>query len=262
MIKIGTDPEAFVVNADGAIDISVGKIGGSKDDPRPVTGGAVQEDNVLAEFNTEPATTAEEFVGAVNRVCAELEKILAPVGLKLLFKSSHEYTKEKLEEGGDQAFVFGCDPDLNCWSCQWNKPPKSDNMLLRTAGGHVHIGYDEPDTQTSLNIARACDLLLGVPSVLLDVDKRRRQLYGSAGACRLKPYGVEYRVLSNFWVESDTLKRWVFEQATAAVSWASQVDAAVEPFGGSAEIQRIINTGDEEAARTVVEALSITLPEV
>ena len=49
-ILIGTDPEAFVVRADGTVDISVGKIGGSKEEPRPVDGGAVQEDNVLAKY--------------------------------------------------------------------------------------------------------------------------------------------------------------------------------------------------------------------
>jgi len=261
-ITIGTDPEAFVVNADGTVGISVGKIGGSKEEPRPVEGGAVQEDNVLAEFNTDPASTAEEFISCIDRVVGQLDNILAPLGLSLLFKSSHEYTAEQLAEGGEQAFVFGCDPDFNCWAMDWNEGPQAEGATLRTAGGHVHIGYDDPTEMNSLKVARACDLLLGVPSVLLDGDVRRRELYGSAGACRFKPYGVEYRVLSNFWLQSDELKRWVFEQATAAVAWASQVDEVVDLVGGADEIQRIINTGDREGAELVVHALNIKLPEV
>lgn len=262
MILIGTDPEAFVVNNKGAVDISVGKIGGSKDEPRPVDGGAVQEDNVLAEFNTVPAKTADEFVGAVNKVIGQLEGILKPLGLGLLFKSSHVFEPEKLAEGGEQAVTFGCDPDFNCWAMEWNDSPAAEDANLRTAGGHVHIGYDNPDEMQSLKIAQACDLLLGIPSVLLDGDVRRRELYGSAGACRFKEYGVEYRVLSNFWLQSDTLKRWVFDQATAAVSWASQVDELTEALGGADEVQRIINTGDKTAASIAVAHLGIELPEV
>jgi hypothetical protein len=41
----------------------------------------------------------------------------------------------------------------------------------------------------------------------------RRELYGKAGAFRPKPYGVEYRVLSNRWLNSEALIRWVYNQS-------------------------------------------------
>jgi hypothetical protein len=41
-------------------------------------------------------------------------------------------------------------------------------------------------------------------------------LYGKAGACRYKTYGVEYRTLSNFWVLSTDLRREVWERTMAA----------------------------------------------
>jgi len=55
------------------------------------------------------------------------------------------------------------------------------------------------------------DLYLGVPSVLMDKGELRKQLYGKAGAYRMKPYGVEYRTLSNFWIFSDTTIGWVWD---------------------------------------------------
>jgi hypothetical protein len=49
------------------------------------------------------------------------------------------------------------------------------------------------------------DLIVGIPSVLIDRDKNakeRRKLYGRAGDFRYQPHGIEYRTLSNFWIKS------------------------------------------------------------
>lgn len=257
-ILIGSDPEAFLVDDNGATVISVGLIGGSKDEPRPVPMGAVQEDNVLAEFNIDPASTEEEFLNNFAVVEAELGQIVAP--LKLMFKSSHEFQDEEIDAGGEQALLFGCDPDFNCWTGAVNEAPNGFATSLRTAGGHVHIGYDDPTASNSYDIAKMCDYMLGIPSVLLDGDNRRRELYGSAGACRLKPYGVEYRVLSNFWVSSDVLKRWVFRTAKASVDAACKL-AEFEALLPADEVARIINTGDVEAAAAAVALLNLGMPE-
>jgi hypothetical protein len=259
-VTIGTDPEAFVVESDGTVGIAIGKVGGSKEQPLLVEGGAVQEDNVLAEFNTEPATTPDAFVGAIAKVVQQLEQRIKPFGLSLLFKPSHEYDEFDLEIAGPQAMQFGCDPDYNAWTYGKNPAPSAEGGL-RTAGGHVHIGYDLPTDTSSLRIIRACDILMGIPSVVLDTDNRRRSLYGGAGAHRIKEYGVEYRVLSNFWLQSDALKRWVHEQATAAVTWGPHVDRLIERAGGAEHIQRIINTGDVEDALEVIHRLTIAMPE-
>ncbi len=38
---------------------------------------------------------------------------------------------------------------------------------------------------------------------MYDKDTERRGMYGKAGAFRPKPYGVEYRTLSNAWLSND-----------------------------------------------------------
>ena len=61
---------------------SVGLVGGSKACPREVKGGAVQEDNVMAELNIiPPATTAKQFVSRTNEVIESLTSIITPHGL-------------------------------------------------------------------------------------------------------------------------------------------------------------------------------------
>lgn len=259
-ITIGTDPEAFVVREDGTVDIAVGKIGGDKLVPLPVNGGAVQEDNVLAEFNIHPSSTEEQFVTTINTVIQEMEQLLCFHGLSVLFKPSHWFQKEDLAAGGYQAVQFGCDPDYNAYTGEVNPKPNTETTL-RTAGGHVHIGYNNPDEQTNRELVIACDLLLGIPSVLLDGDTERRAQYGKAGAFRHQPHGVEYRTLSNFWLASDDLKRWVFKQAALAAEDRKSLIALVESIGG-AEVQRIINESDTEAAGRIVAEYGIQMPGV
>ena len=248
---IGADPEKFVCRGSEIVS-GIGLIGGSKEKPRPVLCGAVQEDNVLAEFNINPASTVKQFVNNINTVSKELDKILSKHGLKSKIQSSHNFKKEVLIEGGEQSMEFGCDPDYNCWTGEENEKPDS-YTVLRTAGGHVHIGYDNPTKKRSYEIASTLEYLLGISSVLLDDDTERRELYGQAGSCRIKAYGVEYRVLSNFWLKSDKLKTWIFDMAM--LSSTMTLDTLVECICPPEEAQRIINTSDKEAATLMVDKM-------
>lgn len=257
LIHVGADPELFVSRKGEIIPIC-GLLGGTKESPLPTATGAVQEDNVLAEFNIPPSVTSNQFVHNINTVMEELESLLDE-DMRLVIRSSHTFDKRVLLQQGDQAMEFGCEPDTNCWSDTENPHPNPDGTCLRTAGGHVHIGIEEPTYIKSLNIARMCDYLLGVPSVLLDRDTERRSLYGKAGACRVKQYGVEYRVLSNFWLANDKLKSWVFDQATAAVVKATLLPD-YEKVASHIEVARIINESDFNAALKLCVELDISYP--
>jgi hypothetical protein len=258
-VMFGSDPELFLMNAKGFIS-SVGKIGGTKVHPRPLgDGSAVQEDNVAIEFNTQPAVTREEFIASIKAPLEYLRKFAKENlgGLSLAIVPSAEFPSEELQTM--QAQVFGCDPDFNAWTLKVNPRPEcaAGEENLRTCGGHLHLSWDNPNETEAVELVRALDLFVGVPSVLYDKDVRRRTLYGKAGAFRYKPYGVEYRTLSNFWIANDKLMGYVYDQAQAAVDFVNkgrQIDKKTETY-----IAAAINLGRTTHVNALVKQFNIAL---
>lgn len=218
-VLIGCDPEMFVRNPNSKEYISAhGMIKGTKEFPEFITDGMVQVDGTALEFGIDPASTEEEFVSRIRSVTGQLRGMVDP-GFEIVghptahfdpvyFKSLPKYAKE-----------LGCTPDFNAWTGYQNEPPKGDRPF-RTGAGHIHIGWtSEQDVHSTEHfelcraVARQMDYYLGVPSLDWDKDGSRRELYGKAGAFRVKPYGVEYRTLSNAWVNSELLMRWVYRAA-------------------------------------------------
>ncbi len=56
---VGADPELMLVDSSGVLVSAIGIVPGTKEEPHPVSCGAVQHDNVNAEFNVEPSGTGE-----------------------------------------------------------------------------------------------------------------------------------------------------------------------------------------------------------
>lgn len=260
-VLIGSDPELFVGQGN-AISSAIGKVGGTKNAPRVVSLGALQEDNVLLEFNIDPAASLAEFQRNLRTVMQQAQSSIDQYRLQVVQSlSSHIFSMSDLESFGDQAFIFGCEPDYNAWTGLQNFMPTEVDPGLRTAGGHIHIGYGhlhEVNFADSATTAQMCDILLGIPSVLMDKDDRRRALYGKAGAVRWKEsYGVEYRTLSNFWVFSDELQAWAYTNAVKAYEDRFKVNEYCDVIGGQDEVQRIINENDKAAAKRAVDALQL-----
>ena len=220
-ITIGCDPELFV-SKDGQPRSAYGLIPGTKAEPFKVPYGAVQIDGMALEFNTDPVDNADDFVHHINSVMASLQEMVP--GYEFLIKPSVKFNGNHFRAQPDEAKELGCDPDFNAYTLAEN--PRPDNTTtMRTASGHVHIGFCEgadvkdPDHMTRCaTLVKQLDWYLGLPSLLWDKDTTRRVMYGRAGAFRPKPYGVEYRVLSNAWLLSDERKRFVFEMANRAVN--------------------------------------------
>ena len=261
-VLIGADPELFI-GKQGKVASAIGLVGGTKTEPRKVPLGALQEDNVLLEFNIDPASNLDEFRRNIRAVMEEGRSTIRQFQMDVVSSlSSHSFSRPELESFGEQAFIFGCDPDFNAWFGCENVKPHADDPGLRTAGGHIHIGYShlqQPDMDLNENIVKMCDYLLGIPSILIDPDERRRELYGKAGAYRHKQYGVEYRTLSNFWVFSDELMQWAYDNAVLAYENQDKLQDYMAAIPG-AEVQRIINANDKRAAKAALETLGINCP--
>jgi hypothetical protein len=258
VFTIGADPEVFI-SRDGRIVSAIGMIGGTKDEPKRVSDRiCVQEDNVLAEFNIPPATSPKDFVMFISEGLSEIKKIIKQDHCDIAIIASHIMDESELTH--PKALEFGCEPDENAWTLTTNIPPEVSTKL-RSAGGHVHVGGVKEEK--AIHTVRAMDLFLGIPSVILDRDNQRRQLYGKAGCFRFKEYGIEYRTLSNFWLSDPRLADWVYKSTQKAAQWAAENEIIYSDSELGKNIVKAINGADVNlAARILEENHMVEMPEV
>ena len=255
---IGTDTEVFAVDEDGEHVALCGLIGGTKENPMQIEGlppgFAFQEDNVSLEWNIPPAQTLTEFQSSIKTINREVYHTLRHLGLKISTEVGVSFSKHQLTH--PKALEFGCEPDYNAWKMIENERPQAKDASLRTAGGHIHVGTDMEMVQG----VQLMDLYLGIPSVILDNNepsKKRRELYGKAGAMRPKPYGFEYRVLSNFWVFNPQYVDWVFN--TVKRICQGSANQKISNAHGKL-IEECINTQDTQKAKEIIQYFSIFMP--
>lgn len=252
---IGADPELFFKNKENKLISVIGKLGGTKEEPFPIGEGcAIQEDNVAAEFCIPPCNSAKEFISSIHYSLSDIQIRAEKLNLTLAkLIASHSFDKDQLDH--PQAQRFGCDPDYNAYSGRPNPRPRTENKSLRSAGGHVHVGTDK----NPRNLVKTLDLFLGVPSVLLDRDEERRKLYGKAGCMRFKPYGIEYRTLSNFWIWEERTIDWVYHQVAEAIKYCDEFNKE-RTETDQEQIIHSINNNDKETAKSLVNRWSLVLP--
>lgn len=255
---LGADPELFCVDKDGKYISAVGKFGGTKQKPKPmkIKGFFVQEDNVSVEFNIPPASSDEDFVRNISIALEEIEQRAKAKNLFLSITASASFKPDQLRSRASR--LFGCDHDYNAWNMGRNPRPVSDDFTLRSCGGHEHLGWlDKP--RNPWLFVRWLDLYQACPMILVDKDQKRRELYGKAGAFREKPYGVEYRTLSNFWLSSPMLMKWLYAQAARAVdAYDAMPEYNLEEF--AKPINTCINNGDMEAYKLLASKFDLQCP--
>jgi hypothetical protein len=249
---IGCDPEVFV-RQNGTFQSAFGLIQGDKKNPQKIRNGAVQVDGMALEFNIDPAASEDQFVFNVQDVFNQM-KLMVPEFEVVATPVAH-FTKEYLDAQPEAAKELGCDPDYNAWSAIPNIKPDSTRPM-RTASGHIHIGWDngkeidDPVHQENARaVGRQMDFFLGLASLEYDKDTERREMYGKAGCIRYKPYGVEYRTLSNAWLRSEKLMRWVYRNTMDGMARLVNGDRLAEKYG---DIQEIINESNLKEARKIL----------
>ena len=242
---IGADVEEFVVQGGAVVSVQ-GMLGGSKEHPLWVEGGNLQEDNVLAEYATVVCSTLEDFKESLSSVRKSMQSKLWAQGATLLPTATHTFPVAYLQRCGTQAVTMGCSEEYRAGDGLLIPPP-SPFQGLRTAGGHVHVGYDHPSEQVSVDIVKAMDYMLGLWSLLHDPDTERRVMYGKAGSHRIKAYGVEYRALSNFWSRDTQMIEQVYHRAMWCVNNHHQAHLLNEIMPYSA-VTRAIDSYDTQLA--------------
>ena len=254
-ILVGSDPEIFV-KQNGQFVCAHNLIPGTKENPHKVDKGAVQVDGFALEFNIDPAANVDEFILNHDTVMGILAQMvpnyeLAPVPVA-------DFTKEYMAAQPAEARILGCDPDFDAYTGMANIKPQAD-LPMRTASGHVHIGWGKEMTDHNEQARAAAvqmDFYLGLPSLFYDNDTRRRSMYGKAGCYRLKPYGVEYRTLSNAWLLSRERMAWVFNQVQEGMKQLMDGNDLLTKYGSVADI---INNSDKREAKRIIQDAGIAM---
>lgn len=207
-VMLGSDPELLLNKTVNGITKPfpiIGLIGHGKENPLHIDDSGfrtLQEDNVTLEYTTHPTSTKEEWLKEQSDMYKYAVKTAVKLGLNVCQTNvANAFDLNMLNS--EPARTFGCDPTWNAYTDAENPaPPTTGN--IRSAGGHVHISYNNPTKEMSLELAKLLDLTYlrhrdGLTGVH---DTHRRALYGKAGEIRLKSYGFEWRVPSNIWVHA------------------------------------------------------------
>jgi hypothetical protein len=240
--RAGCDPEVFLMDATGKHISAIGLVNADKWNPLQIPGMpkgfTLQEDNVSLEYGIPPAASADEFVAHIQQVM-EASKGWTK-GLSFSKLSCTIFEADQMKH--PMAHVFGCEPDFNAWTGEINAKPAPPHQYMRSAGGHIHV----ETKRNPAEVARYMDLYHAVPSVMMDNGIERKQLYGKKGAFRPKPYGMEYRVLSNFWIFDPKFIRWAWRATEAALNSTVNVDE-LEDY-----IDIAVNGNDKEMAQMLI----------
>lgn len=267
--SIGSDQEHVVRDANGNLKSAIGIVNGSKEAKLDLGDGvSVFFDNVMAECNIKPAYSKKEFIENIRICTQKYAKNIRPN--VLCIESSATYPDAELEH--DEAWKFACTPDFCAYDLIQREPPVCDPNTIggfRSAGGHIHLsgeGHPFNTDMGKINVIRMVDLLIGVPSMLIDNSESsisRRRLYGAAGSHRpVEAHGgVEYRSLSNFWLKSPELAEWIYDCCDLAIDLAVDQYEKVEELYSFEDVKSAINDNNQAKIKSLMKVIKKLMPE-
>lgn len=286
---MGNDPEVFVKTGQRVVVSE--KIGVASKDSKST----VKQDNAAVELNMGPAECLQQenayIAQAVGKMRSTLDKYFKSTPYRVSLRPVEQIAQEDIKKFRTLC-QFGCEPSLVFHPTDGLhlSAPNVDPMRVRhrSIGYHVHMGWDTPDkaeknsfgnkdyikmaellhsAEGRVRIVQMCDLLAGLPAVLLERDERvpiRRATlgYGKAGEFREQPHGFEYRTLGPWPMYRPMWAWW----ANAAVRDAFQIvfnnnDSDFTSKLDMVAVSNAINTNNfEEAKRLWVKVKKILWP--
>lgn len=212
---LGADPELFILDHNQNPINVIRQVKNSKDNPIIINNNKFYYDNVCLEFNFPPAKSAEEFVQKTKECLKTSSELASPN--KISNRSAVDF---HIFDNKNKNFIeVGCDPDINAYNMSYNKIDSSiyERSTERYAGGHIHIGGSKTDAVCDPFLkpifVYMMDLFVGIPSIICDdnIDAfKRKKYYGKGGSFRQKEYGIEYRVLSPYWLRSPKTTKLIY----------------------------------------------------
>lgn len=235
-ITLGADPEFFILDERIMEVIPAMEVGGTKEAPIPMDGMAdgfnYHRDNVMIEFGIPPQKNPRDLAMAIgagidyinNNVCRNLPET---EGYGAVYYNADLYHFDDEDLDDPRAQEFGCEPDQDAYEGGQQRVT-ADNLMgnHRTAGGHVHIGSDVGFNCPNFIVALLCDAYVGYREPTIRKNQGQGYLwYRKPGIYRDKPYGIEYRTLSNYWTFSGTRIMNVGQRAQTVGRFCAEADA-------------------------------------
>lgn len=210
-VTLGADPEIAVVNnTTGKIvpawEITKGIKLGEKQRLNRST--SIHADGVALEYNFDPVPI-DQFIQAHRVALSAVSDFLSANDCSYIIRPEiNGWSKDALLH--PLATETGCSEDYDAYAEETDKPRPKVKLEgeSRFFGGHIHIGYDGAIPPWAM--VRLLDVFAYLPILKTDNQMGRVKLYGLPGLFRPKPYGVEYRTPSNFWVQGRTSQQIFF----------------------------------------------------
>lgn len=175
-------------------------------------------DGVQAELHMPPFGCRAQMGNNFGSVFLMVAEVLKGRPETVSFKPVIEVADAEWATLSEKSKQLGCAPSSNVYDDSATIGVDPLEYRIRSAGGHIHIGSATAQKEP-IKVVKALDYILGNTCVLLDRDPlaaKRREVYGRAGEHRTPKHGVEYRVLSNFWLLSYPLMSFVMGVARTA----------------------------------------------
>lgn len=253
---IGTDPEIFVEDENGAV-IPAFDFLWAKTDKRlgPYT---PFWDGFQAEFRTPSKLCLEELSKSVRNGLISLLMLARGHNpkAKLALKTVVPVSAELLQKEKREHVILGCDPSDNIYGLHGLCVGDARLLDIRFAGGHLHFGQKGLPHTTITEIIKTLDAIAGVVSVSLfgSIENPiRRKFYGLPGEYRLPEHGIEYRTLGNGWLCAPGAMHLMWDIARSAYDIGRRHLRAVWEYDEQEMIETIIN-GDVKTARKILTA--------
>lgn len=244
VLTFGADPELFFVNGDNVMVPST--------EVMPADTEGVTRDGFQVELHPHANQCRQLAANHIRNCLSDARRIATDAGLRLSYKLAYTVTDDVWKRTPRTTKQFGCHPTENA---QETQPKRSSGQRekFRAGGGHIHVGQMTKKMKDNLpTLVKIMDIVVGNTLVLLDRDEAnitRRKNYGRAGEYRPKPYGMEYRVPSNFWLKHYVLWSLATGQIRNAITHFSngQAQRLLKQFDMK-DIRNAINNNDYDLA--------------
>ena len=214
----------------------VGIIPGTKEEPHQLAnaepGFFVHDDNVCVEVGWPPTNDPRVFTRHAMLVKDLVQsEFLDRLHYELAVHPAIKFMPDQLNT--PQARSAGCEPDYDAYTSGKVRSlgPELMKGNWRFAAGHVHLGGDF--NCPPFVVALFADIFLHLqfmgqksPASFYNPDwQRRAEWYGRPGIFRPKPYGIEYRSPSNWWMKSARACRTMGNAAASLCHYLEKTSA-------------------------------------